>query len=109
MKDLFEEQLKKLKRHHFLILYWAAEAEVNGVRYNITNVFDDLKMAGITRTKQSAVSYVETLDALCLITVKEESNRKNIYLSSYGETALEKLVTEKSFEILKSNYLGGKK
>jgi len=105
---LFEKQLQKIKRHHFLILYWAAEAEVLGEKYNITNVFDDLKMASITRTKQNAMSYVEVLDALCLIEIKEESNRKNIYLSEYGETALEKLVKKNSYKIEASNHLGGK-
>ena len=109
MEELFSKQLEKIKRHHFLILYWAAEAEVDGVRYNITNVFDDLKMIGVTRTKQSAMSYVEVLDALCLVDVREESNRKNIYISEYGEKALEELVKNRSFEVEKSNFLGGKK
>jgi hypothetical protein len=107
MEKLFEEQVSKLKKHHYLILYWAAEAEVAKRKYNITNVFDDLKALGITRTKQSAVSYIDVLEALCFIDVKEERNRKNIYISSYGETALEKLVSEKQFKIEKSTYLGG--
>ena len=109
MEELFSKQLEKIKRHHFLILYWAAEAEVGRVKYNITNVFDDLKMIGVTRTKQSAMSYVEVLDALCLVEVREESNRKNIYISEYGEKALEELVKSRSFEVEKSNFLGGKK
>ena len=109
MEELFLKQLDKIKRHHFLILYWAAEAEVRGVKYNITNVFDDLKMIGVTRTKQSAMAYVEVLDALCLVNVREESNRKNIYISEYGEKALEELVKNRSFEVEKSNFLGGKK
>jgi hypothetical protein len=107
MEKLFEEQVNKLKKHHYLILYWAAEAEVTKSKYNITNVFDDLKALGITRTKQSAMSYIDVLEALCFIDVKEERNRKNIYISEYGETALEKLVSEKQFKIEKSTYLGG--
>ena len=109
MDELFKNQLDKVKRHHFLILYWAAEAEVNGRKYNITNIFDDLKYIGITRTKQNAMAYVEVLDALCFIDVKEERNRKNVYLSEYGEKALEELVKNKSFELEKSNFLGGEK
>ena len=107
MEKLFEEQLKKLKKHHFLILYWSAEAEVGKVKYNITNVFDDLKAQGITRTKQSAMSYIDVLEGLCFIEIKEERNRKNIYISEYGEVALERLVSDKLFKLEKSIYLGG--
>ena len=113
MDKLFESQLDKLKKHHFLILYWAAEAEVDKIKYNITNVFDDLKAHGITRTKQSAMSYIDVLSALCFIEVKEESNRKNIYLSKYGEMALERVVANDLFKLEKSIYLsqytGGKR
>ena len=107
MEKLFEEQIRKLKKHLYLILYWAAEAEVAKLKYNITNVFDDLKALGITRTKQSAMSYIDVLEALCFIDVKEERNRKNIYISEYGETALERVVSRKQFNIEKSTYLGG--
>lgn len=109
MVDIFENQLKKLKKHHFLILYWSAEAEVKNVKYNITNVFDDLKIIGITRTKQSAMTYIDVLDALCFIKVKEESNRKNIYISEYGEIVLERLVEDSLYNVEKSTFLGGKR
>ncbi len=107
MKNIFKEQLKRLKEHHFLILFWAAEAEVRGVKYNITNAFDDLKDLNITRTKQSVVAYVEALFALCFIDMKEERNRKNIYLSSYGADALEALVKSSNFKTNKSRFLEG--
>jgi len=107
MDNLFKEQLGRLKEYHFLILYWAAEAEVKGVKYNITNAFDDLKDLNITRTKQSVVAYVEALFALCFIDMKEERNRKNIYLSESGAEALESLVKSSSFSTNKSRFLEG--
>ncbi len=107
MENLFTEQLKRQKEHHFLILYWAAEAEVQGVKYNITNVFDDLKDLGITRTKQRVMAYVESLYALCFIDIKDERNRKNIYLSDAGADALERMVGESNFKTKTSRYMEG--
>ena len=105
MNELFEKQIAGLQESHFLALYWTTVAEDKKIRYNITNVFDDLKYLKITRTKQSAVSYVETLKSLCFIEVREESNRKNLYLSNYGAQALEKLIISKKFKPQHSNYL----
>ena len=59
IQELYDRQIEGLDYQHFLILYWTAVAEDKKARYNITNVFDDLKSADVTRTKQSAVSYVE--------------------------------------------------
>ena len=107
MENLFTEQLKRQKEHHFLILYWSAEAEVRGIKYNITNAFDDLKDLGITRTKQSVMAYVESLYSLCFIDIREERNRKNIYLSDTGADALENLVEDSQFKIKKSRFIEG--
>lgn len=109
MEDLFEKQIQRLKECHFLILYWAAEAEVRGLKYNITNAFDDLKDLGITRTKQSVMAYVESLHLLCFIDVKDERNRKNLYLAEAGPTALEQLVKERNFKTKQSRYMEGLK
>lgn len=109
MDTLFHKQVEKLQQHHFLILYWAAEAEVLGAKYNITNVFDDLKDTKITRTKQSAVAYVEALDMICFIDLREERNRKNIYITEWGAEALRILVSDKNFKTRKSRFLGGYK
>ena len=105
MDTLFEEQTDKLEKPHFLILYWSTLAEDKESKYNITNVFDDLKYGKITRTKQSAVAYVETLSTMCFIELRDESNRKNLYLTNYGAKALEKLIVSKKFELIDSNYL----
>ena len=75
------------------------------VKYNITNCFDDLKRAGITRTKQTAVSLVETLWALCFVDIREERNRKNIYITSHGAQALKHLIESNRFEAKSSSYL----
>ena len=107
LMELFEKQIDKLQRPHFLVLYWTTVAEDRSIRYNITNVFDDLKDLKVTRTKQSAVSFVETLKALCFIELREESNRKNLYLTKYGAQALEKLIIGKKFEPEKSRYIEG--
>jgi hypothetical protein len=107
MENLFTEQYRRLKECHFLILYWAAEAEVKGVKYNITNVFDDLKDLGVTRTKQSVMAYVESLYMLCFIDVKDERNRKNIYLAEPGARALEELVKNSNFKTKKSRFMEG--
>lgn len=107
MENLFTEQHRRLKECHFLILYWAAEAEVKGLKYNITNAFDDLKDLGITRTKQSVMAYVESLYMLCFIDVKEERNRKNIYLAESGALALEELVKSSNFKTKQSRFMEG--
>jgi hypothetical protein len=109
MDDLFPAQLKRLKEVHFLILYWAAEAEVKGLKYNITNVFDDLKDLDITRTKQSVMAYVEALYMLCFIDMKDERNRKNIYLADAGAKALEELVKTGRFKTKQSRFMEGVK
>jgi len=105
MKELFEQQAERLKEAQFYILYWAAKAEELSRKYNITNVFDDLKFIGSTRTKQSAVSYVESLNALCFLNISGESNSKNIYITKYGAQALEYLLSVKHFQIKKSYFL----
>ena len=105
MNDLFEKQILNLKEVHFHVLYWAALAEGKGKDYNITNIFDDLKFIGITRTKQSAVSFVESLAALCFIGINSNSNRKNIYITKHGAKALESLIAKGSFQIKKSMFL----
>ena len=109
MEDLFDEQIRRLKECHFLILYWAAEAEVAGLKYNITNAFDDLKDLGITRTKQSVMAYVESLHLLCFVDVKDERNRKNIYLGEAGAEALEQLVKKRDFKTKQSRFMEGLK
>ncbi len=105
MNELFEKQIMNLKEVHFHILYWTALAEGKGQGYNITNIFDDLKFIKATRTKQSAVSYVESLVALCFIGIKGESNRKNVYITNYGAKALEYLISKNNFQIKKSMFL----
>ena len=107
MENLFTEQHRRLRECHFLILYWAAEAEVKGLKYNITNAFDDLKDLAITRTKQSVMAYVESLSMLCFIDVREERNRKNIYLAEPGARALEELVKNAGFKTKKSRFMEG--
>ena len=103
---LFIKQLDRLKQPHFLLLYWAAQAEIRSIKYNITNAFDDLKDAHITRTKQSVVACVDVLEALCLIDVKDENNRKNIYVTDNGAKALEYLVqNKKNMKTLKSRFM----
>jgi hypothetical protein len=103
--DLFLDQLNRLGEGHFLILCWCSMGEGKNVKYNITNCFDDLKRAGITRTKQTAVSLVEALWALCYIDIREERNRKNIYITSHGAKALEYLLTSNRFQGKTSSYL----
>ena len=103
--DLFDQQLSRLGEEHFLVLLWATKGEYKRVKYNITNLFDDLKRGGITRTKQTAVAIVESLRILCLIDVRDERNRKNIYITEFGAKALEKLVKAGRFEQKSSAYL----
>ena len=105
--ELFKKQLARLDEAHFLLLYWTTVAEDKEQRYNITNAFDDLKFHKVTRTKQSAVAFVDSLHALCLIDVREESNRKNLYLSEYGGLALQELITDSKFSIKNSIHLEG--
>ena len=105
INELLEKQILNLKASHFHILYWAAMAEEKEVLYNITNIFDDLKFIKATRTKQSAVAYVEALSALCFVSINGESNRKNIFITKYGARALEYLLSNNSFKINKSLFL----
>ena len=109
MKDLFEKQVSQLKEAHFLILYWTAKAEEKNMKYNITNIFDDLKYVGATRTKQSAVAFVDALSVLCFVDIAGEGNRKHLYISSFGAKALELLLSESKFKIKKSMFLEGSK
>ncbi len=92
ISDLYQDQLNRLGEGHFQILCWCSMSEARSVKYNITNCFDDLKHASITRTKQTAVSIVETLWALCYVDIREERNRKNIYITAHGAKALEQLI-----------------
>lgn len=103
--ELFQDQLERLGLGHFLILCWCSLSEDNSIKYNITNCFDDLKHCGITRTKQTAMSYVDTLWALCFVDVREERNRKNIYITSHGGRALKRLIESNRFEIKESAFL----
>ncbi len=105
MDKLLDSQIGRLEESQFLILYWAAQAETLNIKYNITNVFDDLKDLKITRTKQSATSFIEGLYMLCFINVVEESNRKNIYISEYGAEALERLVNMSKIKVQTSRFL----
>ena len=105
MNELFAKQVSSLKEVHFNILYWSALAEGKGISYNITNIFDDLKFIGTTRTKQSAVSSVESLASLCFIGINGEGNRKNVYITKHGAKALEILMTKGSYQTKKSMFL----
>lgn len=107
--DLFELQLSRLSEEHFLVLLWATMCEDSKLKYNITNCFDDLKYSGITRTKQTAVAVVEGMRLLCLIDIKDERNRKNIYISSFGARALQRLLELNQFKPKASAYLEGNK
>ena len=103
--DLLQDQLNRLGEGHFLILSWCTFCEDKTVKYNITNCFDDLKSAGITRTKQTAVSLVETLWALCFVDIRDERNRKNIYITPHGAKALAHLVKSDRYKLKLSSYL----
>lgn len=105
---LFDEQVKRLQECHFLILYWATVSEDKGVKYNITNLFDDLKYIGITRTKQTAVAAVASLVTLCYIDLREEHNRKNIYITRFGAKALESMVLKEMYKPKSSPFLEGR-
>lgn len=105
MENLIEVQIAQLEEAHYHILYWVAIGEDKKLKYNFTNVFDDLKQQGITRTKQNAITYVHMLKVLCFIEIREESNRKNLYITHYGAKALQKISKQKKYKKLKSNYL----
>jgi len=107
--DLFQEQVDGLQAAHFLVLCWAAAAEDRHSRYNITNCFDDLKYSGITRTKQSAVSVIEALAVLRFIELRDEGNRRHIFITRHGARALENLVLKRKFTPVKSYFLEGSK
>lgn len=102
---LFDEQVGRLHELHYLVLFWAAQGEGRGCKYNITNCFDDLKHAGVTRTKQTAVAAIEGLATLCFIDIRDERNRKNIYITKYGAKALEALVMSNQFQPKPSAFL----
>ena len=108
MRELFEAQVNRLQEIHYLILLWATQSEGKGLKYNITNVFDDLKSAGITRTKQTAVAAVSVLLALCLIDLRDEHNRKNIYITKYGGKALRIILDKETYNVKPSAFLEGK-
>ena len=110
MSVLFEEQVGRLQEIHYQILYWSAIGEDKQAKYNITNLFDDLKSAGLTRTKQTAVAAVTALSTLCFIDLRDEHNRKNIYITHFGARALEMIVTRGAFSPKPSAFLeAGKK
>ena len=105
LEHLFELQTRALHEAHFLVLYWATRGEDLGCRYNLTNCFDDLKRLGITRTKQTAVALIESLTALCFLEIREERNRKHIFITKYGARALQALVLSGRFQAQASAYL----
>ena len=105
MEKLFKEQVEHLDEPHFLVLYWGASAEDKGMHYNITNCFDDLKYLGITRTKQTATAILDALEKLRFINIRDEGNRKNIYITHYGAKALEILALQEAFIPKKSIFL----
>lgn len=105
MDPLFKEQTEHLQESHFLVLYWVGLAEGSGLKYNMTNCFDDLKFLGITRTKQTATGLVEALQALRFLDIKDEGNRKNMYITPHGARALEHLILHKTYTPEKSAFL----
>ena len=105
MADLFKEQVLHLSEAHFLVLYWVAQTEDRGTPYNITNCFDDLKFLNITRTKQNAVAVIESLSALRFVDIRDEGNRRNLYITEHGAKALEMLVLRQAFKAKKSAFL----
>ena len=104
-KNLIEEQISRLGEHHFLILFWAMRAKDLKKAYNVTNVFDDLKSLSLTRTKQNAVSYIESLRVLSHIDLELKSNKKNIVITDFGLMVLQTLVEKEKFEMKNSTYL----
>ena len=107
MNTLFDQQVSHLSLGHFLLLLWAAHAEDQRVKYNITNFFDDLKQCGITRTKQNAVALVDALRALRFVDVRDEGNRKNLYITKYGAQALQALTLDGFYRPCTSAFLEG--
>ncbi|MFA6929802.1 MAG: hypothetical protein WCT05_05700 [Lentisphaeria bacterium] len=103
--ELFESQVGRLGEAHYLLLLWSAKGEGRARKYNLTNFFDDLKHLGITRTKQTAVAVIEAMASLCFIEVRDESNRKNIYITKHGARALAKLVESRRYESKNSAFL----
>ncbi|NLZ64759.1 MAG: hypothetical protein GX902_13235 [Lentisphaerae bacterium] len=104
-KELFEAQVSRLGEAHYLVLLWSAKSEGKALKYNLTNFFDDLKHLGITRTKQTAVAVIEAMASLCFIELRDESNRKNIYITKYGAKALARLLEARRYESKTSAYL----
>lgn len=107
MDALFSSQVSRLSEMHFMILYWAARGEGKTCKYNITNCFDDLKVAGLTRTKQTAVAAVDALSALCFLDVRDEGNRKHLYITHHGAKALETLILSNAYAPRPSAFLEG--
>lgn len=105
MDPLFKDQIENLLESHFLILYWVGYAEGRSLPYNITNCFDDLKFLRITRTKQTATALIEALQALRFLDIRDEGNRKNMYITPHGAQALEHLILEKVYTPKKSAFL----
>lgn len=106
LDKLFDRQVGNLDQAHVNLLYWSAMAEDRKTRYNITNAFDDLKYLQLTRTKQAVYAYIEALRVCCLIDIREEGNKKNLYITQYGARALETLVNQ-GFTLQPSHFLGG--
>ena len=102
---LFNEQVERLQEGQFLVLYWATLAEGAKINYNITNLFDDLKSARVTRTKQTVIGIAQALENLCFIDLRGEKNRKNIYITRYGAKALETIIKQKRYTGKKSAFL----
>jgi len=48
---------------------------------------------------------IDALWALCYIDVRDERNRKNIYITSHGSKALQQLIASKRFEMKDSSFL----
>lgn len=107
ISDIFPQQVDRLREPHFLVLFWIAQAESKETHYNLTNAFDDLKAHDITRTKQTAMACVESLVMLCFVLLREERNRKNLYITSHGARALERLVADQRFQLRRSFFLEG--
>ena len=103
--ELFRQQVNRLDYAHFLVLCWCAQSEDLKIKYNITNCFDDLKSCGVTRTKQTVVSVVETLYALSFVDIRDERNRKNLYISGWGAKALQQMVLSEKYVMRNSAYL----
>ena len=105
--DLFESQVSRLGEAHYLVLLWSAKSEGSSVKYNLTNFFDDLKHLGITRTKQTSAAVIEAMALLCFIEIRDERNRKNIYITRHGARALARLVESRRYEARNSAFLEG--